>query len=122
MSRARVLADFVGGTTTISGNPTFSGTVAGAGAMSLVHSSTATSGTTLDLKSATAMTIGSETSIVQSAATTLNMTSTGVGTITLSGTGSQVTAKNGGGTNITLTGHTHTDPSGIAGSETSTPN
>ena len=81
------------------------------------------SGTTLDLKSATAMTIGSETSIVQSAATTLNMTSTGVGTITLSGTGSQVTAKNGGGTNITLTGHTHTDPShALHGTETSTPN
>jgi len=53
MSRARVLADFIGGTTTISGNPTFSGTVAGAGAMSLVHSSTATSGTTLDFTGAT---------------------------------------------------------------------
>jgi len=32
MSRARVLADFVGGTTTISGTPTFTGTVTGAGA------------------------------------------------------------------------------------------
>ena len=31
MSRARVLADFVGGTTTISGNPTFTGTASGAG-------------------------------------------------------------------------------------------
>ena len=31
MSRARVLADFVGGTTTISGTPTFTGTVTGAG-------------------------------------------------------------------------------------------
>ena len=69
------------------------------------------------------MTIGSETSIVQSAATTLNMTSSGIGTITFSGTGSQVTAKNGGGTNITLTGHTHTDPShALHGTETSTPN
>ena len=32
MTRARVLADFVGGTTTISGTPTFTGTVTGAGA------------------------------------------------------------------------------------------
>ena len=31
MTRARVLADFVGGTTTISGTPTFTGTVTGAG-------------------------------------------------------------------------------------------
>tara|TARA_Y100000114_G_C11757232_1_gene327563 strand:- start:24 stop:575 length:552 start_codon:yes stop_codon:yes gene_type:complete len=31
MSRARVLADFVGGTTTISGNPTFTGSTVGAG-------------------------------------------------------------------------------------------
>lgn len=34
MSRARVLADFVGGTTTISGTPTFTGTVTGAGSSS----------------------------------------------------------------------------------------
>jgi len=31
MSRARVLADFIGGTTTVSGTPTFTGTVSGAG-------------------------------------------------------------------------------------------
>jgi hypothetical protein len=31
MSRARVLADFVGGSSTISGNPTFTGTTVGAG-------------------------------------------------------------------------------------------
>lgn len=31
MGRARVLADFVGGTTTISGTPTFTGTVSGTG-------------------------------------------------------------------------------------------
>lgn len=31
MTQARTLADFVAGTTTITGNPTFSGTVAGAG-------------------------------------------------------------------------------------------
>ena len=61
------------------------------------------------------MTIASET--------TLTQTSSGIGTITFSGTGSEVTAKNGGGTNITLTGHTHTDPSHVLhGTETSTPN
>ena len=72
------------------------------------------SGTTLSLKSATAMTIGSET--------TLTQTSTGIGTITFNGDGSEVTAKNSGGTGITLTGHTHTDPAGVAGNETTTPN
>ena len=37
MSRARVLADFVGGTSTISGNPTFTGTATGAGSEGLVN-------------------------------------------------------------------------------------
>ena len=54
--------------------------------------------------------------------TTLSQTSTGVGTITLSGNGSQVTANNSDGTGITLTGHTHTDPAGVSGNETSVPN
>lgn len=36
MSRARVLADFIGGTSTISGTPTFTGTVTGAGGGGLV--------------------------------------------------------------------------------------
>ena len=35
MSRARVLADFVGGTSTISGTPTFTGSVTGAGTPSV---------------------------------------------------------------------------------------
>lgn len=48
MSRARVLADFIGGTTTISGTPTFTGTVSGAGSLALVHSATATSGDAFD--------------------------------------------------------------------------
>lgn len=48
MTRARVLADFIGGTTTISGTPTFTGTVTGAGALALVHSATATSGSAFD--------------------------------------------------------------------------
>lgn len=46
----------------------------------------------------------------------------GVATKTFKGTGSEVTAKNSSGTDIKLTGHTHTDPAGVAGSETSTPN
>ena len=91
----------------------------------------AKSGTTLNIKSGEAMTIKSETTLTETVTTnavrtvggTLTDTITGVGTITLSGTGSQVTAKNGGGTNITLTGHTHTDPShALHGTETSTPN
>lgn len=44
MSRARDLADFVGGTTTISGNPTFTGTVTGAISFAVV-SDQKTSGT-----------------------------------------------------------------------------
>ena len=62
------------------------------------------------------------TNLTTSIGGTLTTTSTGVGTVTLNGTGSQVTAKNGSGVAIGLTTHTHTDPSGIAGSETSTPN
>jgi len=46
----------------------------------------------------------------------------GVATKTFKGTGSEVTAKNSSGTDIKLTKHTHTDPSGLAGNETSTPN
>ena len=65
------------------------------------------SGTTLDLKSATAMTIKSES--------TLTQTSSGIGTITFNGTGSEVTAKNSGATNISLTTHTHTQDADSAG-------
>ena len=61
-------------------------------------------------------TIGGNT--VRTVAGTLNDTITGAGVITMSNAGSEVTAKA-----ITLTGHTHTDPSHAAhGSETSTPN
>ena len=90
----------------------------------------AKSGTTLNIKSNEAMTIKSETTLTETVITnairtvggTMSDTITGVGTITLNGNGSEVTAKNGGGTGITLTGHTHTDPAGLAGSETSAPN
>ena len=86
----------------------------------------AKSGTTLNIKSNEAMTIKSETTLTETAIRTvggtMSDTITGVGTITLNGNGSEVTAKNGGGTGITLTGHTHTDPAGLAGSETSAPN
>ena len=90
----------------------------------------AKSGTTLNIKSNEAMTIKSETTLTETVITnairtvggTMSDTITGVGTITLNGNGSEVTAKNGGGTGITLTGHTHTDTAGLAGSETSAPN
>ena len=42
---------------------------------------------------------------------------TGVGTVTMAASGSEVNASG-----ILLTGHTHTDPAGVAGNETSTPN
>ena len=38
MTQARTLADFISGTTTISGNPTFTGTVAGTNGMTLLDS------------------------------------------------------------------------------------
>ena len=46
MTQARTLADFVSGTTTISGNPTFSGTVSGAGKLLQIVSHTETDFTT----------------------------------------------------------------------------
>ena len=77
----------------------------------------------MTIKSETTLTETVTTNAVRTVGGTLTDTITGVGTITLSGTGSEVTAKNGGGTNITLTGHTHTDPShALHGTETSTPN
>ena len=78
------------------------------------------SNVTINYESNVTETIGGN--LTTSIGGTLTTTSTGVGTITLNGTGSQVTAKNGSGVAIGLTTHTHTDPSGIAGSETSTPN
>ena len=57
------------------------------------------SGGTLNMKSAAAMTVNSET--------TFTGISTGVGTLTFSGTGSEITAKNSGATNISLTTHIH---------------
>ena len=73
------------------------------------------SGSTLNMKSASAMTINPETTLTQTVGTawtsttgtTWNHTSTGVGTIDLQGAGSEVTAKNGGSTNISLTTHVH---------------
>ena len=81
---------------------------------------TSSGAVTINYETTVDETIG--TNLTTSIGGTLTTTSTGVGTVTLNGTGSQVTAKNGSGVAIGLTTHTHTDPSGIAGSETSTPN
>lgn len=63
---------------------------------------------------------GNETQTVTG---TKDETVTGVATLAFNGNGSEVTAKNGGGTGITLTSHTHTDPAhALHGTETSTPN
>ena len=85
----------------------------------------AKSGTTLNIKSGEAMTIKSETTLTETVTTnavrtvggTMSDTITGVGTITFAASGSEVNASG-----ILLTQHTHTDPAGLAGSETSTPN
>jgi hypothetical protein len=85
----------------------------------------AKSGTTLNIKSGEAMTIKSETTLTETVTTnavrtvggTLTDTITGVGTVTMAASGSEVNASG-----ILLTGHTHTDPAGVAGNETSTPN
>ena len=85
----------------------------------------AKSGTTLNIKSNEAMTIKSETTLTETVTTnairtvggTMSDTITGVGTITMAASGSEVNASG-----ILLTQHTHTDPAGLAGAETSTPN
>ena len=60
-------------------------------------------------------TVGGNTT--KTVAGTLTDTVTGKGIINMANAESEVTAKT-----ITLTGHTHTDPAGVAGAETSTPN
>jgi len=49
MTQARTLADFVSGTTTITGNPTFSGTVAGASDMVLLNTYTVSSASVTEI-------------------------------------------------------------------------
>ena len=92
---------------------------------SISGKTTMISGTQMNIKSATEMNIVTETSltetisnnVVRTIGGTLNDTVTGVGTITMAASGSEVNASG-----ILLTGHTHTDPAGVAGNETSTPN
>ena len=92
---------------------------------SISGKTTMISGTQMNIKSATEMNIVTETSltetisnnVVRTIGGTLNDTVTGVGTITMTASGSEVNASG-----ILLTGHTHTDPAGVAGNETSTPN
>ena len=55
------------------------------------------------------------------AATTLDIKSEAVGTLLFTGNGSTVTAKNGSGTAIELTGHVHTDTEGLAANTTTAP-
>ena len=118
VAKSNILAATTGGTLTLnaSGNVSID-TVSGIMAIK--------SGTTLNMKSATAMTINSETTLTETVGTnavrtvggTMTDTITGVGTVTMAASGSEVNASG-----ILLTGHTHTDPAGVAGNETSTPN
>ena len=98
--------------------------IIGFDSMSIASAGTTSHGSsgavTINYETTVDETIG--TNLTTSIGGTLTTTSTGVGTITLNGTGSQVTAKNGSGVAIGLTTHTHTYPSVIGGSETSTPN
>ena len=88
------------------------------------------SGDKIDIRSATSMLLNPETTLTETVGTnairtvagTLSDTITGVGNITMNGTDSVIKAKNAGGTLIGLTTHTHTDPAGIAGNETTAPN
>ena len=81
------------------------------------------SGSTLNIKSADAMTLKTETTLTETVLTnasrtvggTLTDTVTGKGLITMAHEESEVTARA-----ITLTQHTHTDPAGLSGAETST--
>ena len=83
------------------------------------------SGSNVDIRSASNTTINPESNMtvtvggnaVRNVSGTLTDTITGKGLITMENIESEVKART-----ITLTQHTHTDPSGIAGSETSTPN
>ena len=75
------------------------------------------SGTSQTHTSGTAFTETVGTNAIRNVSGTLTDTITGKGLITMENNESEVKART-----ITLTQHTHTDPSGIAGSETSTPN
>ena len=110
VAKSNILAATTGGTLTLnaSGNVSIDTT---SGIMSIK------SGTTLNMKSATAMTIGSET--------TFTGTSTGIGTFIFSGDGSNFIANNGSSVAIGLTTHTHTqgaDSDGDTQATTNVPN
>ena len=110
VAKSNIFAATTGGTLTLnaSGNVSIDTT---SGIMAIK------SGTTLNMKSATAMTVGSET--------TFTGTSTGIGTFTFSGDGSNFIANNGSGVAIGLTTHTHTqdaDSDGDTQATTNVPN
>jgi hypothetical protein len=65
--------------------------------------------------------ISSGTTMTVKAATTLDIKSEAVGTLLFDASGSTVTAKNGSGTAIELTGHVHTDTAGLGANTTTVP-
>ena len=71
----------------------------------------------IGISSATTYTQTVGTNAIRTVGGTLTDTVTGKGLITMAHTESEVTARA-----ITLTQHTHTDPAGVSGAETSTPN
>ena len=78
-------------------------------------------GNNVTVSSVASTSIASGTTMTVKAATNLDIKSEAVGTLLFSGNGSTVTANNGSGTSIELTGHVHTDTAGLAANTTTAP-
>lgn len=78
-------------------------------------------GNNVTVSSVASASISSGTTMTVKAATNLDIKSEAVGTLLFSGNGSTVTANNGSGTSIELTGHVHTDTEGLAANTTTAP-
>ena len=78
-------------------------------------------GNNVTVSSVASTSIASGTTMTVKAATNLDIKSEAVGTLLFSGNGSTVTANNGSGTSIELTGHVHTDTEGLAANTTTAP-
>ena len=78
-------------------------------------------GNNVTVSSVASTSISSGTTMTVKAATNLDIKSEAVGTLLFSGNGSTVTANNGSGTSIELTGHVHTDTEGLAANTTTAP-
>jgi hypothetical protein len=78
-------------------------------------------GNNVTVSSVASTSISSGTTMTVKAATNLDIKSEAVGSLLFTGNGSTVTAKNGSGTAIELTGHVHTDTAGLGANTTTAP-